>query len=1191
MKKIIKFFYLVLILSGFQPTISGQPVVNFTLPDSSCVGAQITITNLTTGGSTFFWSFCSGNANNDPTGVNIGNPGNLLNVPTYVTLAQDSINCYSFISCQFAGIIRYYHGTTFSHDPISWTNLGTFGGLLGNSIEGIQVKKDNGNWYGFVNDNTTLVRLNFGNSLANTPTAVDLGPFTGLVMLHGLVVIKQDSIWLGFATCTTGDKLVRFNFGTSLANIPTLTDFGNFGIMTSPGALCIVEEDTLWYGLAMDVGLDRLEFGSSLLNTPTAQNLGNPGGFNSPGGLTLLRDCDLTSGFFTNYLTVGQLGKLLFTGGVGGTVTGQILGDIGDLNKPHSFSEIFRQNDTLFAYITNRGSFTLTRLTFPPCTDASIPSSNLFNPPPFSYNQTGTYNVRLLVDDGLPDQVSLCKTIVIGLVPTVNLGPDKSICPGQSTTLDAGPGFTTYLWSTAATSRTITVSAAGTYWVTVTQSGCTASDTINVALLSAPTVNLGADTTVCLGQTVTFNAGTCPGCTYQWINLGTGLPVGNSQTFTTGQAGIYKAIVTNTNNCQASDTVQLFTTTPPVETNNPLSESICSGSSTNILLTASIPNATFSWTATGSSGFVSGFSGGTGNTINQVLTNTNTVNETVTYVITPAIGNCAGSPVSYLVTVIPQSPVNITISSSGNNICAGTSVTFTATPTNGGSAPSYQWKVNGTNVGSNLPVYTYLPLNGDNVKCVLSSSNTNCLSNNPATSNIITMIVNPINPVNVLISSSATAVCQGTSVTFTATPANGGLTPSYQWQVNGINAGTNNPIYTYTPANNDQVTCILTTSLTSCILNNPATSNTITMTVSSNLPVSETISASANPVCAGSSVTYTATPVNGGTSPTYQWKVNGINAGSNSNLFTYIPLNNDIVSCLLTSNLTCTTGNPATSNSIIMSINGNPVVTFTACFDTITILTAKPIKLKGGIPLSGTYSGPGVNSVTGIFTPSAAGTGTKTITYSYTNAALCSASNSIHIIVQAAPAFTCGNNLTDIRDNKVYTTVQLGSQCWMAANLNYGTVLVSSQDQRDNCVAEKYCYNDNPNNCTNLGGLYQWDELMLYDDTPADQGFCPPTWHIPTENEWNTLFANWTNNGFAGSPLKYSGYSGFVALLTGARYINKSWDFQNFATLFWSSTAYTSSKAWAHGMNDPDPSVSIYPASRANAISVRCIKD
>jgi len=114
---------------------------------------------------------------------------------------------------------------------------------------------------------------------------------------------------------------------------------------------------------------------------------------------------------------------------------------------------------------------------------------------------------------------------------------------------------------------------------------------------------------------------------------------------------------------------------------------------------------------------------------------------------------------------------------------------------------------------------------------------------------------------------------------------------------------------------------------------------------------------------------------------------------------------------------------------------------------------------------------------------------------------------------------------------------------------------------------------------------------MQYDETPADQGFCPPAWHIPTENDWNILFANYINNGFAGGPLKYSGYSGFDALLSGADHFNISMDFQGFATFFWSSTSQGNTKAWAHGMNINDPSVSAYPSSRVNAFSIRCIQD
>jgi uncharacterized protein (TIGR02145 family) len=580
-------------------------------------------------------------------------------------------------------------------------------------------------------------------------------------------------------------------------------------------------------------------------------------------------------------------------------------------------------------------------------------------------------------------------------------------------------------------------------------------------------------------------------------------------------------------------------------------------------------------------------------TNSATFTNTPLNGDVVTCVLTSSLTVCiTNNPATsntIQMIVNPLNPVSITISPSANPVCSGTAVTYFASPVNGGSSPFYQWKVNGANVGTNGLTYTYTPINGDIVKCVLTS-NILCPSGNPATSNTVTMIVNPNLPVSVSISASSNPFCQGSAVTFTATPTNGGTLPSYQWKVNGINVGPNNPVYTYIPVSGDLILCILTSNI-ACPTGNPATSNTITMIQNNNLLAGVSIVASSNPFCPGNSVIFTATPFNGGTNPSYQWKVNGVNVGTNSSTYSYNPVDGDSIRCIMTSNLSCVTGNPASSAKIIMSGTLAPIVTFTSCFDTIATVNAKPIKLKGGIPLGGTYSGPGVNSLTGVFTPSSAGTGTKIITYTYTNAAMCSASKSIHIIVQSAPVFTCGNNFTDIRDNKVYPTVQIGSQCWLAANLNFGTIIASTQDQRDNCISEKYCYNDNPINCTNQGGLYQWDELMLFDETQANQGFCPPGWHIPTENEWNILFANYINNGFAGSPLKYSGYSGFNALLSGARHINKGWDSQGFATFFWSSTLRSDSKAWAHGMNDDDPSVSVYPSSRVNAFSVRCLKD
>ena len=332
------------------------------------------------------------------------------------------------------------------------------------------------------------------------------------------------------------------------------------------------------------------------------------------------------------------------------------------------------------------------------------------------------------------------------------------------------------------------------------------------------------------------------------------------------------------------------------------------------------------------------------------------------------------------------------------------------------------------------------------------------------------------------------------------------------------------------------------------------------------------------------------------TGPTYSWSA----SGSSLNVSGYGPGNGSTITQTLTNTGTslesvvylvtpvansCT----GTQNSVSVTVYPLPAVTFTLCNDPVTTTSAVPFRLKGGIPSGGSYTGAGVSA--GTFFPSLAGTGSHILTYSASNTWGCSSSATQTFQVINAPAFLCDNLFTDPRDNKQYPTVKLGAQCWMATNLVYGTTISFGQIPRDNCIPEKKCFNDLPANCTTSGGLYTWDELMQYDESAAGQGLCPPGWHVPTENEWTTLFNFYLNNGFAGSPLKYTGYSGFNALLDGDWFKYSNWAFYNFATMIWSSSSDGPDKAWAHGMNEKNPSVSYYPAVRSNAFSARCIKD
>jgi hypothetical protein len=137
---------------------------------------------------------------------------------------------------------------------------------------------------------------------------------------------------------------------------------------------------------------------------------------------------------------------------------------------------------------------------------------------------------------------------------TVDLGNDTTICSGSTLTLNAGGNATTtYNWSTGATTQSINVNTAGTYHVTADDGGCQVSDTIVVATIASPTVDLGNDITNCVdGQPVTITAVATGADTYTW-NTGATTP-----TITATTTGTYHITVTNGSGCTDSDTIHVI---------------------------------------------------------------------------------------------------------------------------------------------------------------------------------------------------------------------------------------------------------------------------------------------------------------------------------------------------------------------------------------------------------------------------------------------------------------------------------------------------------------------------------------------------------------------------------------------------------------------------------------------------------
>jgi hypothetical protein len=146
-------------------------------------------------------------------------------------------------------------------------------------------------------------------------------------------------------------------------------------------------------------------------------------------------------------------------------------------------------------------------------------------------------------------------TIQVNPLPEVDLGPDFIICSGEAAELNAGEGYSSYLWSTGETTSTISVYTAGEYSViVVTEFGCTGTDTLNLNVNPAPEVDLGEDITICGGGETVLDAGPW----YPYYLWSTG-EVTSSITVT--EPGLYWVYVLNEFECYGSDSV-IFTINP-----------------------------------------------------------------------------------------------------------------------------------------------------------------------------------------------------------------------------------------------------------------------------------------------------------------------------------------------------------------------------------------------------------------------------------------------------------------------------------------------------------------------------------------------------------------------------------------------------------------------------------------------------
>jgi gliding motility-associated-like protein len=263
------------------------------------------------------------------------------------------------------------------------------------------------------------------------------------------------------------------------------------------------------------------------------------------------------------------------------------------------------------------------------------------------------------------------------------------------------------------------------------------------------------------------------------------------------------------------------------------------------------------------------------------------------------------------------------------------SVEFLATIENCYNSTLYQWQVSmddgkqWANVsGAVNPVYSAFPASTGNYlyrvavgEAVNAGISTCQVVSKPDT----IVILKESNPA-VSIKADLNPICAGTPANFTAISTDEGATPHYQWILNGVPAGMDNPLFNSDAVNDgDQISCVMTSDA-ACPTDPVAFSNTISMAVLPYVMPSLTISSSATAVCSDSLVKFVASPVNGGNEPAYQWMVNDQQVGTGAPVYSSSKLHDgDMISAVMTSNLTCP-ASPAYSNTITMTVYQKPVI-------------------------------------------------------------------------------------------------------------------------------------------------------------------------------------------------------------------------------------------------------------------------
>ena len=1012
------------------------------------------------------------------------------------------------------------------------------------------------------------------------------------------VMTSPDGINWTIRTSASDNNWRKVTFGNGLFVAVAASGTGN-RVMTSPDGITWTSRTS-----AADNGWYSVAYGNGLFVAVSSNGVGNRV-MTSPDGIiwtirTSAADNQWFSVFYGNGLFVAVsntgVGNRVMTSSDGITWTART-------SASDNFWSAVNYGNGLFAAVATSGtgtrvmtSGTSTAAVAPVISSATLGSSTTVNfTQSSSASATAITNYEYSTNDGntwtaLSPAATVSPLTITGLAAGtssimiravnsigVSCASNKYILCTPNSSIETISACNSYIWH----GTTYTASNNIATWTGTSAAGCDSVVTLHLTINATPATPTVSVVNNCNG---TSTLSTTASGTLLWSTAATTSPI------TVSSAGTY-TVTTTVNGCLSA-----------------VGSGVAAPKTSNTGDTTATACVSFVWYGT-----------------------TYTSSVTPTHTFTNVSG--CDSVVTLHLTINPNLPASVSITSTGNTICAGTSVTFTATPTNGGAYPIYQWKLNGNNVGTNSTTYINSSLvNADVVSVAMTSNDvsTVAIGSKFWTNKNLDVATYRNGDSIPKITVAATwasinygAYCYYNNDSATYAALYGKL---YNWYAVNDSRGLA-PTGWHVPTDADWTT--LTTTLGGLSV------------AGGKMKEAGTTHWQYPNMGADNSSGFTGLPggyrdngpfANIGTYG-YWWSSTEVDATNarNRDLFSgssdlNIAANNKTfgfsVRCMkdvLNATSACYVNSPATSNSITVTINANTGdTTATACVSFVwygTTYTSSATPTHTFTNVSGCDSVVTLHltilplasvSIAANQTLICAGTAV-TFTATATNGGISPIYqwklNGNNVGVNSATYTNSSLSSTDVVTVAMTpydgATVNIGSKVWTAKNLDVSTYQngapiprISNSTDWNNQIAGAYTYynNDSATYAATYGKLYNWYAVT------DSRGLAPAGYHIPSKAEWQSMVATLAPNSTPklqstsgwtfGSGTNSSGFNG----LPGGGYDGNGY-MQGIWGIWWTSTEYNFNTANLTLLDRNGVDLGFATETKTHGESVRCISN